>query len=745
MHEPRTKSDKGEEWNDLAVDVDQPIPSFFVGAIEQLCSAMSANGAAVALRDPEGLRCFASIGEAPPVGSRLQPDSLFTKECLESGRVVICDDAENDSRIEPSIARGLNLRSAVAVPILAPGYTLGLIEVFSSRPSDISPADVAALEKIAGLLAIVIAPRLAHHEEQELDTSGCIPVFAPPPALLSADEPSVTANWFPAAALESSGWLAGTSRASRRLRVRLASRRIVHRLIERITAARAWIAEVLPTVPPVATWKFSVGTAWLIGAVALSFLALLSLSRESFVKTTNALPGGPDTGVPSARMKLPVEAKVRQGSKAIEIEVPKHSSTPNIPDPSVASASTKVKREAPASETQPTHLPAELGGDMALGRPQDFQFHQEAVAVDSKAARELSNSADTAAAVWEESSLESSEVSGGPSISTPAAPAPLPLPIEAAVSPRPNFVLDRTLKGHSNWVTGVAFSSDGRRLASGSWDQTVKFWDVPTGRELNTVGSKIKEVQALAVSRDGRWLAAENSNDTVTLWDASTGKQIRMLPSDKPLGAFGKNWIYSIAFSPDGHWLASGVDDRTVRVWDTTTGRAVRDLTALRRSVIYAAFSPDGRSLASGEDDKSIRIWDVSTGKELQKLSGHKKPIYAVAFSPNGRLLASAGAEKTIRVWDIAAGHELRALAGHENAITSLAFSPDGRWLASGSWDKTVRIWNVETGREVQVLVGHAHSIYSVAFDSSGRWLASGSEDGTINLWRLNGVQSSLH
>jgi WD40 repeat protein len=337
------------------------------------------------------------------------------------------------------------------------------------------------------------------------------------------------------------------------------------------------------------------------------------------------------------------------------------------------------------------------------------------------------------------------ETTNAPILSvTPVIPALLK---STSIFAPPDFVLERTLKGHSGWVTGVAFSADGERLASGSWDQTVKFWDVPTGHEVSTVASKMKEVQALAFSRDGHWLAAENSSDTVTLWDAKTGREIRTLLSNKPLGVLGSNWVYSIAFSPDGRWLASGVDDKTVRLWDVKTGRVVRDLTALRRSVIYAAFSPDGRWLASGDDDKSIRIWEVSTGQEIRRLRGHKKPIYAVAFSPNGQWLASAGADKTIKLWDIAAGREIRTLAGHGALVTSLAFSPDGHWLASGSWDKTVKIWDVETGRQVETLGGgHEHSIYSVAFDSRGRWLASGSEDGTINLWRLSrtGGQTKL-
>src|SRR5207249_10122496 len=117
-----------------------------------------------------------------------------------------------------------------------------------------------------------------------------------------------------------------------------------------------------------------------------------------------------------------------------------------------------------------------------------------------------------------------------------------------AKPPVPECVLDRTLKAHFGWVTGVAFSADGQRLASGSSDQTVKFWDVPTGQETSTIATKIKEVQALAFSRDGHWLAAENSTNTVTLWDAATGREVRTFRSNKPLGVLGSSWVYSIAF-----------------------------------------------------------------------------------------------------------------------------------------------------------------------------------------------------
>jgi WD40 repeat protein/type II secretory pathway predicted ATPase ExeA len=330
------------------------------------------------------------------------------------------------------------------------------------------------------------------------------------------------------------------------------------------------------------------------------------------------------------------------------------------------------------------------------------------------------------------------ETAQGPNLPDIARTPPVTESMDISV---PGFVLDRTLKGHSGWVTGVAFSPDGLRLASGSWDQTVKLWDVATGQGLGNIAGEIKGVEALAFSDDGRWLAAENSTNSVALWDATTGREIRTLPGNEPSGLLSRgNWVYSIAFSPDSRWLASGVDDKTVRLWEVKTGRAVRDLPGFRRSVIYIAFSPNGRWLASGGDSKTIEIWEVASGQEMRKLSGHKKDVYAVAFSPDSRWLASASGDKTVKLWDVLAGREVHTLVGHRNSVTSLAFSPDGRWLASGSWDRTVKIWDVQTGREEQTLAGHTHRVYSVAVDGGGRWLASGSEDGTIKLWRLRGT-----
>lgn len=183
---------------------DQRISTFLMTTVEQIRSVMSASGAVIAVRDPEGACCLASAGEAPAVGSRLQPDSVFTRACFESGEVVLCEDTEKDSRIQPAVAKSLCLRSAVAVPIHAQGSVVGVIEVFSSRPSDIYPEDLDALKEFAKLFAPIIAPGpIAPKPVPSAQPSSDGPALACQAEPLSpADEQddgpvSVSANWFP--------------------------------------------------------------------------------------------------------------------------------------------------------------------------------------------------------------------------------------------------------------------------------------------------------------------------------------------------------------------------------------------------------------------------------------------------------------------------------------------------------------------------------------------------------------------
>jgi WD40 repeat protein/putative methionine-R-sulfoxide reductase with GAF domain len=720
--------------NETSVAENQPVSGFLMKEVGEVCSRTGAGGAFIALRDQEGLRCVASAGDAPAVGSRLQLDSHLTRDCLETGHAMICEDIEGGWGMGPSIARSLHLRSAIAVPIQTQGSSVGVIEAFSSRPSAFRATHVTELQQMADVL--VTDPgvlQIVNFKAPVLD-SPPVPV-APPAEGHIESERSVALPEIPPDVLRSSQYA-----AVEREREAAAA---FHE--EKKTATRAWLALV--------------GVA---AVVLFGFLFWFGSSRSSRPATVRTSSSARPAASDGARHGEEANSTVPNSTDASGLASGLASSPASGPkesdlssDAALSSSSSKSEKK---SEPRAGAFPVVQDKSPAIGES------AAAVARDSKLptassnisvrnpepppapAAEVNNLAPKPAAnvgsgaeSGVESKLEPGDLpveSARAALPAVSAAIPPPMAIRSVNASRPEFALDHTLKSHAGWVTGVAFSSDGRRLASGSSDQTVKTWDVSTGRELGTVGSKMKEVQAVAFSRDGRWLAAENTSDLVTLWDATTGREIQTLPSNKPRGAPGSNWVYSIAFSPDGRWLASGVDDKTVRVWDVATGRVVRDLTGMRRSVMYAAFSPDGRWLASGDDDKNIRIWDASTGEQKRLLTGHKKAIYAVVFSPDGRWLASASADKTVKLWDVAAGREAHTLTGHGDIVTSLAFSPDGRWLASGSWDKTIKIWDVETGLEVQTLTGNDHSVYSIAFDSSGHWLASGSEDGKINLWR---------
>ncbi|GCB21817.1 vegetative incompatibility protein HET-E-1 [Aspergillus awamori] len=240
----------------------------------------------------------------------------------------------------------------------------------------------------------------------------------------------------------------------------------------------------------------------------------------------------------------------------------------------------------------------------------------------------------------------------------------------------------QTLEGHSHWVWSVAFSPDGRTLASGSDDGAIKLWDTATGTEQQTL----------------------------------TGH------SDS---------VWSVAFSPDGRTLASGSDDKTIKLWDTATGTEQQTLTGHSDSVWSVAFSPDGRTLASGSHDKTIKLWDTATGTEQQTLTGHSSSVFSVTFSPNGRTLASGSADKTIKIWDTATGTEQQTLTGHSDFVWSVAFSPDGRTLASGSHDGAIKVWDTTTGTEQQQFVQN-EDISNFSISLSACWV---SLEGKELLW----------
>ncbi|AFY41327.1 AAA-like domain-containing protein [Nostoc sp. PCC 7107] len=284
------------------------------------------------------------------------------------------------------------------------------------------------------------------------------------------------------------------------------------------------------------------------------------------------------------------------------------------------------------------------------------------------------------------------------------------------------------LEGHSDWVSSVVFSPDGKTLASASVDKTIKLWNRETGKVISTLEGHSDWVRSVVFSPDGKTLASASVDKTIKLWNRETGKVISTLEGHG-------DSVISVVFSPDGKTLASASVDKTIKLWNRETGKVISTLEGHGDSVISVVFSPDGKTLASASVDKTIKLWNRETGKVISTLEGHGDSVISVVFSPDGKTLASASGDKTIKLWNRETGKVISTLEGHGDWVRSVVFSPDGKTLASASGDKTIKLWNRETGKVISTLEGHGDSVISVVFSPDGKTLASASVDKTIKLW----------
>jgi uncharacterized protein with WD repeat len=301
-----------------------------------------------------------------------------------------------------------------------------------------------------------------------------------------------------------------------------------------------------------------------------------------------------------------------------------------------------------------------------------------------------------------------------------------------------------TYSGHSDYVSAVAWSPDGKRIASASGDHTVQVWDAANGGHVLTYRGHSSDVTSLAWSPDRKNIVSGSVDKTVQVWNATSGNQIYTYNGQSDA-------VFDVAWSPNGKRIASASNDGSVQIWDAFTGmHVISHLSPLNIKLIRApwnavAWSPDSKYIAIGGVGDAI-VLDSTTGNIKGYYGHHGGSIHSLSWSPDGAYLAIGRDDTTVQVWNVATTVNVYTYMGHNSDVFTVAWSPDGKRVASGSGDGLVQVWDALTGDHVYTYRGHADyypghltsgkAVNAVAWSPDGKRIASGSDDMTVQVWQ---------
>ena len=299
--------------------------------------------------------------------------------------------------------------------------------------------------------------------------------------------------------------------------------------------------------------------------------------------------------------------------------------------------------------------------------------------------------------------------------------------------------------GHTSNVRSVDITENSKYAISGGDDNTLKLWDINTGRLIRTLSGHGVDVSSVAISPDAKYAVSASENifgydKTLRFWNITLGKEMNTVSGLS-------HAITSIDISPDNKYVLTGSRDKTLKLWDIHTAKIIRTFKGHKGAVNSVAISPNGEYALSGSHDKTMKLWDIKTGEMMLSFdgifSGHSGSVTSVVFSTDGKYAFSGSKDRTLKQWDVLSGNLIQTFEGHIEEITSIDVTRNGKYILSGSMDSSnfnssmiLKLWDIETGKDIERFKGHTNNVTSLKITSDGKYAISGSRD-SIELWNL--------